>query len=78
MVPESVLGQRRLLLEGFVASVAELTELAAHEIREFVKTRLARHEYPRAIEFVDSLPTTGKIMLRELREREGAKMRAAT
>ncbi|MGB8502938.1 AMP-binding protein, partial [Mycobacterium sp.] len=45
------------------------------EIREFVRTRLARHEYPRAIEFVDSLPTTttGKIMRRELRERERAK-----
>ena len=45
------------------------------EIREFVRTRLARHEYPRAIEFVDDLPTTttGKIMRRELRERERAK-----
>src|SRR4051812_17133283 len=29
MVPESVLGWRRLLLGGFVASVAALTELAA-------------------------------------------------
>jgi hypothetical protein len=29
MVPESVLGWRRLLLGGFVAAVAELTELAA-------------------------------------------------
>jgi acetyl-CoA synthetase len=42
------------------------------EIRDHVKTRLARHEYPRDIEFVESLPTTttGKIMRRELRERE--------
>jgi acetyl-CoA synthetase len=47
----------------------------AGEIREFVKMRLARHEYPRAIEFLDSLPmtTTGKIMRRELRERERAR-----
>jgi acetyl-CoA synthetase len=54
------------------------SEALEHEIREFVKTRLARHEYPRAIEFVDSLPTTttGKIMRRELRERERAKQRA--
>jgi hypothetical protein len=29
MVPESVLGWRRLLLGGFVAAVAELAELAA-------------------------------------------------
>lgn len=50
------------------------TESLEREIREQVKTRLARHEYPRAIEFVDSLPTTatGKIMRRELREREQA------
>jgi acetyl-CoA synthetase len=33
--------------------------------------KLAAHEYPRQIEFVDSLPmtTTGKIMRRELRKR---------
>ena len=51
------------------------TDALAQEIREFVKTRLARHEYPRDIEFVDSLPTTttGKIMRRELRERERAR-----
>ncbi len=50
------------------------------EIGEFAKTRLARHEYPRAIEFVDSLPmtTTGKMMRRALRERERAKARTAT
>ena len=56
------------------------SEALEHEICEFVKTRLARHEYPRAIEFVDSLPTTttGKIMRRELRERERAKARGAT
>ncbi len=47
----------------------------AREIQEFVKTKLAAHEYPRAVEFVDSLPmtTTGKIMRRELRARETAK-----
>ncbi len=44
----------------------------AGEIQEFVKTRLAAHEYPRLVEFVDELPmtTTGKIMRRELRRRE--------
>ena len=43
----------------------------AREIQEFVKVTLAAHEYPRRIEFVDSLPmtTTGKIMRRELRRR---------
>ncbi|MDF1750772.1 MAG: AMP-binding protein, partial [Alphaproteobacteria bacterium] len=40
------------------------------EIQSFVKVRLAAHEYPRQIAFVESLPmtTTGKIMRRELRQ----------
>ncbi|TKC80377.1 AMP-dependent synthetase [Trinickia terrae] len=39
------------------------------EIQTHVKTRLAAHEYPRKIAFVDSLPmtATGKIIRRELR-----------
>jgi len=42
------------------------------EIQDFVKTRLAAHEYPRLIEFIDALPmtATGKIMRRELRQRQ--------
>ncbi len=42
------------------------------DIQQSVKQRLAAHEYPREIEFVDSLPmtTTGKIRRIELRERE--------
>ena len=42
------------------------------EIKAFVKVRLAAHEYPREIEFVEALPltATGKIMRRELRDRE--------
>ncbi len=44
----------------------------AGEIKDFVKTRLAAHEYPREIEFVDDLPltATGKIIRGELRRRE--------
>jgi acetyl-CoA synthetase len=43
-----------------------------HEIQCFVKERLAAYEYPRKIEFVDSLPmtTTGKIQRKILREKE--------
>jgi acetyl-CoA synthetase len=42
------------------------------EIQNFVKTRLAAHEYPREIEFVKELPltATGKIMRKELRKME--------
>ena len=42
------------------------------EIKKFVKTRLAAHEYPREIEFVSELPmtATGKIMRKELKKLE--------
>jgi acetyl-CoA synthetase len=42
------------------------------DIKDFVKVRLAAHEYPREIEFVKELPmtTTGKIMRRELKQLE--------
>ncbi len=49
---------------GIVADDALRTAIQAH-----VKSRLAAHEYPRLIDFVDSLPmtTTGKIKRRDLR-----------
>ena len=45
-------------------------DLADH-IRDFVKTRMSAHSYPREVEFIDELPmtTTGKIIRRLLRER---------
>jgi len=45
-----------------------------------VRDRLAKHEYPREIEFVESLPmtTTGKVIRRELRDREREKRLKAT
>jgi acetyl-CoA synthetase len=44
----------------------------ARELQEFVKDRLSRHEYPRAIEIVAELPKTpaGKIDRKTLRDRE--------
>ena len=49
------------------------------DIREFVKTRLAAHEYPREIEFVDALPltATGKIRRKDLRDREIARQKTS-
>lgn len=49
----------------------EPSEALAAEIRDWVKTRLSMHEYPREIEFVDALPltTSGKVIRRLLRER---------
>ncbi|MFT2212982.1 AMP-binding protein [Rhizobium giardinii] len=55
-----------VLKRGHAASA----ELAA-EIRDWVKMRLSMHEYPREIEFLDSLPltTSGKVIRRILRDR---------
>jgi acetyl-CoA synthetase len=43
------------------------------ELQSHVKQRLARHAYPREIEFIDELPTTatGKVQRYRLEEREG-------
>ncbi len=43
-----------------------------NDIRDFVKTRLSPHEYPRHIEFVEDLPmtATGKIKRKILRDKE--------
>ena len=41
----------------------------AREIQDFVKVQLAAHEYPRFVQFAESLPmtATGKVLRRELR-----------
>jgi len=43
----------------------------AREIQDFVKVKLAAHEYPRHVQFADTLPmtATGKVLRRELRTR---------
>jgi acetyl-CoA synthetase len=53
-----------VLRPGFAPSDA-----LAREIQEFVKVQLAAHEYPRFVQFADSLPmtATGKVLRRELR-----------
>jgi len=56
----------------------EPTESLKEEIRGFIKTHLSKHEYPKEIEFIDQLPltTTGKIMRKELRQKEIDKMKS--
>jgi acetyl-CoA synthetase len=53
-----------VLAEGHAPSQA-----LARELQDFVKSRLAAHEYPREIAFVEALPmtTTGKIIRKDLR-----------
>ncbi len=73
-VPDPV---RTEVVKAFVIPVAGVTtsDQLVDDLRESVRSRLAKHEVPKMIEFVDSLPmtTTGKIMRRELRDREKQK-----
>lgn len=67
-------GERGEIPKAFV----EVTEDAVPsdglqvELQDFVKAHLAKFEYPRALEFVDEVPTTstGKVERQRLRERE--------
>lgn len=54
-----------VLNDGFTQS-----ELLTRELQDHVRTRLAAHEYPRQVRYIDSLPltTTGKIIRRALRD----------
>ncbi|RWG10608.1 MAG: AMP-dependent synthetase, partial [Mesorhizobium sp.] len=54
-----------VLREGFGPSPA-----LADDIAQFVKSRLAAHEYPRVVRFIDEMPmtTTGKIIRSALRK----------
>ena len=53
-----------VLRPGFAPS-----DQLAREIQDFVKVQLAAHEYPRFVQFTDTLPmtATGKVLRRELR-----------
>ena len=70
-VPDPV---RTESIKAFIVLARGVTgsDALADDIREMVRSRLARHEYPREIAFVDALPmtVTGKILRRELREQE--------
>ena len=73
-VPDPIRGQivkaTIVLTRGYTAS-DELTK----ELQQFVKQNTAPYKYPRAIEFVDSLPKTisGKIRRAEIKRRDALK-----
>jgi acetyl-CoA synthetase len=68
--PDPVRGE---IVKAFIVLRAGQTpsDALATEIQTFVKTRLAAHEYPREVTFIDQMPmtTTGKVIRRALRER---------
>ncbi|MFC4351897.1 AMP-binding protein [Fodinicurvata halophila] len=61
----SVVAAYVVLKDGFDPS-----ETLAEDIAQFVKSRLAAHEYPRVVRFIEDMPmtTTGKIVRRTLRK----------
>ena len=69
--PDPVRGQ---IVKAFVVPSEGISgdDALRAEIQAHVRERLAAHQYPRAVAFVDSLPltATGKIRRRELREAE--------
>ncbi len=68
-VPDPVRGE---VVKAFVVPAAGVTvdDGLRAQMQAFVKTRLSAHEYPRQIEFRESLPmtVTGKIRRRDLRD----------
>ena len=65
--------ERTEIVKAFVVLEAGFApgDALTRELQDHVRTRLAAHEYPRRVCYVDSLPmtTTGKIIRRELRDR---------
>ncbi len=70
-VPDEV---RTEIIKAFIVLNPDVDPNPALEadIRNFIKRRLAAHEYPREIEFVGELPltATGKIIRKDLRQKE--------
>lgn len=69
--PDELRGQ---IVKAFIITRpgTEQSDALAEQIQQHVKQRLAAHEYPREVEFIDELPmtTTGKVRRIELRQRE--------
>jgi len=70
-VDDEEFGQR---LKAFVV-IAEEVDVSEEELKRHIKANLAAYKAPREIEFVEELPrnATGKVLKRELHEREAQK-----
>ena len=68
-VPDKERGQ---VAKAFIVTSRHSDTAFTKELKEFTKQRLAQHEYPRQIEFTDTLPKTpaGKVNRKTLRDRE--------
>jgi acetyl-CoA synthetase len=66
-VRDAIRGQ---IVKAFIVSDRPGDDAFMREVQDFTRHRLARHEYPRAVTFVDALPKTpaGKINRQTLRD----------
>jgi acyl-CoA synthetase (AMP-forming)/AMP-acid ligase II/uncharacterized membrane protein len=73
-VDDAEWGQR---LKAFVATSGD--GVSADELKDYVKQSLARYKVPREVELIDELPrnSTGKVLKRELVEREASEESAS-
>lgn len=79
-VPDAVRGQ---VVKAYVVTKNNTNnskQTLTTEIQDLVKERLSRHEYPRHVEFVDTLPKTpvGKVNRKILRDQVAAAAASAT
>ncbi|MDK3016829.1 acyl-CoA synthetase [Pseudodonghicola flavimaris] len=74
--PDSLRGQ---VVKAYIILKTEETPDLKQSIQDHVRARLARHEYPRQIEFVTELPKTpaGKVNRKILRDQQAAKLASA-
>ncbi len=75
-VPDEKRGQ---VVKAFVVANCPGSEELTRELQDFTRERLAQHEFPRIVEYVDELPKNpaGKVHRKMLRDREAAKAAAS-
>ena len=75
-VPDEKRGQ---VVKAFVIANRAGSDALVRELQDFTREKLAQHEFPRLVEFVDELPKNpaGKVNRKILRDREAAAAAAA-
>ncbi|QIG80839.1 acyl-CoA synthetase [Stakelama tenebrarum] len=75
-VPDEKRGQ---VVKAFIIADRAGSDDFVKELQNFTRERLAQHEFPRVIEFVDALPKTpaGKVHRKKLRDMEAERAKAA-
>jgi acetyl-CoA synthetase len=75
-VPDEKRGQ---VVKAFVVANREGSDELTRELQDFTRQRLAQHEYPRIVEYVNELPKNpaGKVHRKKLRDMEAEKAGAS-